>query len=145
MLNAFSLARPAALRTAARRSLGPTLRAPYSRLAHASSKGGITPLIPPRGVSILRLANAFQQQQTRGEASSVSGRPASQTPEQATQNIKEEIGNSATDLARTIAGGNFTRDTVQPGEETFVSHRRANAVMCGAIGANSCGVAFVSS
>lgn len=122
MLNAFNVARPV-LRNAAARSSFPTLRAPYSRFSTLSSAStSIAPLTPPRGVSILRLANAFQQQQKRGVASSVSGRPGSQTPAQAAQNVKEEVGNSAADLARTIAGGNYHRDDVTPEERTFVCY-----------------------
>jgi len=41
---------------------------------------------------------------TRPVASSVSNRPGSQTLPHAAQNIKEETGNSASDLAKTIAG-----------------------------------------
>jgi hypothetical protein len=67
----------------------------------------------------LKLANAFQQQ--RGEASKVSGRPASQTISQATVNVREEVGNSATDWAKVIAGGNFTDDAVKADRRTFVS------------------------
>ncbi|KAH6895003.1 hypothetical protein BKA70DRAFT_1319222 [Coprinopsis sp. MPI-PUGE-AT-0042] len=48
----------------------------------------------------------------RGVASSVSNRPGSQTIEHATQNVKEEIGNSASDLAKAIAGANNTSHTV---------------------------------
>ncbi|KAG6334321.1 hypothetical protein ID866_4766 [Astraeus odoratus] len=52
-------------------------------------------------------------------ASSVSGRPGSQTVEHATQNVKEEVGNSLRDWARTIAGGVFTVDTVKPQTDSF--------------------------
>lgn len=45
-------------------------------------------------------------------ASSVSNRPGSQTLEHAATNIKEELGNSATDLAKGIAGANLTVDSV---------------------------------
>ncbi|KAI6000944.1 hypothetical protein EDC04DRAFT_2871976 [Pisolithus marmoratus] len=47
----------------------------------------------------------------RFAASSVSGRPGSQSVEHATQNVKEELGNSLTDWAREIAGGVFTLDS----------------------------------
>jgi hypothetical protein len=56
----------------------------------------------------------------RGVASSVSGRPGSQTVAHAATNVKEELGNSAGDVARTIAGGNMTSDAVAPTEHTFV-------------------------
>lgn len=56
----------------------------------------------------------------RGAASSVSGRPGSQTLEHAAENIREELGNSTADLAKTIAGGNYYSDSVQPKNNTFV-------------------------
>jgi hypothetical protein len=59
---------------------------------------------------------------TRTVASSVSGRPASQTIEQAAINVKEEIGNSTSDLAKRIAGANMTQDAVAPNNTTFVRH-----------------------
>ncbi|KAF7986626.1 hypothetical protein HWV62_26432 [Athelia sp. TMB] len=42
----------------------------------------------------------------RGVASSVSGRPGSQSVAHAALNVQEEVGNSSADLAKTIAGGN---------------------------------------
>ena len=58
----------------------------------------------------------------RPVASSVSGRPASQTLEHAATNVKEELGNSASDLAKVIAGANVTQDAIAPsGEASFVS------------------------
>lgn len=51
---------------------------------------------------------------TRGAASSLSGKPGSQTFRQAAQNIKEEVGNSTTDLAKAIAGANWFHDAVEP-------------------------------
>lgn len=56
----------------------------------------------------------------RGAASHVSGRPGSQTAKQAAQNIKEEVGNSTTDLAKAIAGGNVFQDAVASTNQTFV-------------------------
>ena len=59
--------------------------------------------------------------QTRYVASLVSGRPGSQTLEHAATNVKEELGNSASDLAKVIAGANVTQDTiVNSGEDSFV-------------------------
>ncbi|EGN95658.1 hypothetical protein SERLA73DRAFT_186807 [Serpula lacrymans var. lacrymans S7.3] len=52
-------------------------------------------------------------------ASSVSGRPGSQTIGHAKQNVKEEVGNSAADWARSIAGGIFALDSVKPSKESF--------------------------
>ncbi|KAJ2916951.1 hypothetical protein MD484_g3453, partial [Candolleomyces efflorescens] len=50
--------------------------------------------------------------QVRMVASQVSMRPGSQTLEHAATNVKEELGNSASDLAKTIAGANMTSDSV---------------------------------
>jgi len=61
----------------------------------------------------------------RAVATSVSGRPASQTVEHAALNVKEEVGNSAADLAKKIAGGYLTSDAVAPAgkTQTFVSFK----------------------
>lgn len=56
----------------------------------------------------------------RGVASQVSGRPGSQTFDHAATNIKEELGNSSADLAKSIAGGNVFTDAVSPTQQTFV-------------------------
>jgi len=56
----------------------------------------------------------------RSVASSVSGRPGSQTIQHAALNVKEELGNSASDLAKSIAGGNMTQDAVAPTNRTFL-------------------------
>jgi len=63
----------------------------------------------------------------RGAASSVSGRPGSQTMGQAANNIREEVGNSTTDLAKAIAGGNVFRDSVAPTQQTFLNITNAVA------------------
>jgi hypothetical protein len=57
----------------------------------------------------------------RTVASFVTNKPASQSLEHAATNIKEEVGNSAADFARVIAGDNATKDSVIHGEESFVS------------------------
>ena len=58
---------------------------------------------------------------TRFVASSVSGKPGSQTLEHAAENIKEELGNSAADLAKVIAASNVTQNPVDSkGAESFV-------------------------
>ena len=56
----------------------------------------------------------------RTVASSVSIRPGSQTLEHAATNVKEELGNSAADLAKVISGTNVTTDSVSD-TESFVS------------------------
>jgi hypothetical protein len=58
----------------------------------------------------------------REVATSVSGKPASQTLEHAALNVKEEVGNSAADLAKSIAGGYLTQPSPAPAgrSESFV-------------------------
>ncbi|GBE81689.1 hypothetical protein SCP_0400600 [Sparassis crispa] len=63
----------------------------------------------------------------RGAASTVSGRPGSQSVGQAATNIKEELGNSTADLAKVIAGGNVYTDAVQAREHTFLGITNAVA------------------
>ncbi|OCH92086.1 hypothetical protein OBBRIDRAFT_773995 [Obba rivulosa] len=65
----------------------------------------------------------------RGVASSVSGRPGSQSLGQAATNIKEELGNSSSDLAKVIAGGNVFTDAVAPPsqQQTFLGITNAVA------------------
>jgi len=74
----------------------------------------LPPNLAPRAV----LTTTFLP--ARAVASSVSGRPASQTIEHAALNVKEELGNSAFDLAKSIAGGNMTQDAVAPINTTFL-------------------------
>ena len=60
--------------------------------------------------------------QARHVASSVTNRPGSQSFEHAATNVKEELGNSATDLAKAIAGANVTRDSISDSSgNSFVS------------------------
>ncbi|KAI0647573.1 hypothetical protein C8Q79DRAFT_960215 [Trametes meyenii] len=63
----------------------------------------------------------------RGAASSVSGRPGSQTAAHAAQNIREEVGQSAADLAKSIAGGNVYQDGIEPTQQTFLGVTNAVA------------------
>lgn len=51
-------------------------------------------------------------------ASSVGSRPASQNLKHAALNIREEVGNSAADAARSIAGGNMATDYVPPEKQS---------------------------
>ncbi|KIJ68598.1 hypothetical protein HYDPIDRAFT_24858 [Hydnomerulius pinastri MD-312] len=60
------------------------------------------------------------QVHARFAASSVSGRPGSQTIKHARQNVKEEVGNSLTDWARSIAGGVFNVDSMKPAKDSFL-------------------------
>ncbi|KAI0053965.1 hypothetical protein FA95DRAFT_1600478 [Auriscalpium vulgare] len=80
-------------------------RAPYSRL--------VSPLRPQS-----RILHALQH--NRGVASSVSGRPGSQTVGQAALNVREELGNSSTDWAKSIAAGNMPIDAIPDKRETFL-------------------------
>ncbi|PFH51685.1 hypothetical protein AMATHDRAFT_141874 [Amanita thiersii Skay4041] len=64
-----------------------------------------------RPTAPLRIVGPFL---SRGVASSVSRKPGSQDLEHAATNIKEEVGNSAADLAKAIAGSNMTKDSVDP-------------------------------
>jgi len=101
------------------RNISPLLRttafrpsAPHARLAPLAS-------LRPYPSQIVRITSGFQQH--RAVASHVAGRPGSQTISQAAVNVREEVGNSTTDWAKVIAGGNFTADAVKPDRETFVS------------------------
>lgn len=78
---------------------------------------------PLRRVTLLNFSSNYK---FRPVATSVSGRPASQTLEHAAINVKEEVGNSAADLAKRIAGGYLTSDVVAPAgrTESFVRHPR---------------------
>ena len=57
----------------------------------------------------------------RSVASSVSNKPASQSLPHAITNAKEEAGNSASDLAKTIAGNITSAETALSKSDTFVS------------------------
>ncbi|KIJ16964.1 hypothetical protein PAXINDRAFT_162554 [Paxillus involutus ATCC 200175] len=72
----------------------------------------------PRSTARLVAIN-LPQVYVRFAASSVSGRPGSQTLDHAKLNVKEEVGNSLTDWARSIAGGVFTVDSVKPVKDSF--------------------------
>ena len=102
-----------------RKCFSPQLRAtafrpsaPHARLAPLAS-------LRPYPSHIVRITSGFQHH--RPVASHVAGRPGSQTISQAAVNVREEVGNSTTDWAKVIAGGNFTADAVKPDRETFVS------------------------
>ncbi|KAM5532947.1 hypothetical protein V8D89_013413 [Ganoderma adspersum] len=82
-----------------------------------------------QSTSIPRLSPRLLTNQlpVRGAASSVSGRPGSQTLEHAAENIREEVGHSAADLAKSIAGGNVYTDNVEPAQQTFLGITNAVA------------------
>lgn len=73
--------------------------------------------------TLRHLAVAHPRIAIRTAASTVSHKPGSQTFPQAAQNIREETGNSARDLAKTIAGNVPIPESIEPGRETFVSNR----------------------
>ena len=100
-------------------NLRPLLRATVLR--PSVPRAHLTPLVPlrPYPSHIVKITNGFQQH--RAVASQVSGRPGSQTISQAAVNVREEVGNSTTDWAKVIAGGNSSGDSVKPDRETFVS------------------------
>ncbi|KAH0827192.1 hypothetical protein J3R83DRAFT_4885 [Lanmaoa asiatica] len=83
-------------------ALAPALRSSRLRFQHPSHRPSL-PLL-----------------HARFAASSVSGRPGSQTIKHARLNVKEEVGNSLTDWARSIAGGVFTVDSVKPTKDSFI-------------------------
>jgi hypothetical protein len=83
----------------------------------------LTPAIRRPQSIILRPRLVFTILHARYVASSVSGRPGSQTLEHAATNVKEELGNSASDLAKVIAGANVTEDTIADSSQaSFVSN-----------------------
>lgn len=80
-----------------------------------------TPLARPAGLCLPKFAllaaakpvpAGMQWQARRTVASQVSNRPGSQSLEHAATNIKEEMGNSASDLAKTIAAANNPTDSI---------------------------------
>ncbi|KAH8099568.1 hypothetical protein BXZ70DRAFT_942344 [Cristinia sonorae] len=78
-----------------------------SRPLSTSSRLSI-PFLSSKPTPVPRFTPLRSQLIVRGVASQVSGRPGSQTFEHATTNIKEEVGNSTADLAKSIAGGMCT-------------------------------------
>jgi len=64
------------------------------------------------------LAAASMLPLRRPVATSVGSRPASQNLKHAALNIREEVGNSAADAARSIAGGNMATDYVPPDKQS---------------------------
>ncbi|KAI0807929.1 hypothetical protein C8Q74DRAFT_1230093 [Fomes fomentarius] len=85
----------------------------------------IEPLLTPSLARTPTLLN--KQLLARGAASSVSGRPGSQTVGHAARNIREEVGQSAADLAKSIAGGNVFVDNVESTQQTFLGITNAVA------------------
>ncbi|EJF66309.1 hypothetical protein DICSQDRAFT_98350 [Dichomitus squalens LYAD-421 SS1] len=91
------------------------------------STSSVSPLLKPTTNSRLSPHLLRNQLIVRGAASSVSGRPGSQTLGHAAENIREEVGQSAADLAKSIAGGNVFADNVEPTQQTFLGITNAVA------------------
>ncbi len=95
----------------------PLLRSSFSRLPHA-----LRHVQPIRLHSKLNPASPASHLHIRSVASLVSGRPGSQTLDHAATNVKEELGNSAADLAKVIAGANVSQDAISnSSSDSFVS------------------------
>ncbi|KAH9950196.1 hypothetical protein B0H21DRAFT_687075 [Amylocystis lapponica] len=114
--------------TTALRRVPLVLRRPISTpRSFSTSKPAHSLLARPCGAPGPTSALLHKQLLVRGAASQVSGRPGSQTIGQAATNIKEEVGNSTTDLAKAIAGGNVFQDAVAPTQQTFLGITNAVA------------------
>lgn len=87
------------------------------------------PLLGKQNNSLSVRYNQATRIVVRSVASQVSGRPGSQTIGHAATNIKEEVGNSTADLAKTIAGGNYFADSVEAKSQTFVRLNPAAIVL----------------
>ncbi|PCH36513.1 hypothetical protein WOLCODRAFT_140496 [Wolfiporia cocos MD-104 SS10] len=126
MLHHTPMLRLARVQTAFSRPLS-TLHARSTRSTHRA----LPLLIMPRRTNTpMSLAPLLHNQLiVRGAASSVSNKPGSQTFRQAAQNIREEVGHSAGDLAKAIAGANWFQDAVaaNPKRDTFLGITNAVA------------------
>ena len=98
----------------------PSLRRAPMAFRRPLSSSSISPLLKPISITRVSPLSLRNQLIIRGAASSVSGRPGSQTLGHAAENIREEVGQSAADLAKSIAGGNVFVDNVEPTQQTFV-------------------------
>ncbi|TCD63532.1 hypothetical protein EIP91_005302 [Steccherinum ochraceum] len=82
--------------------------------AFSTSPKLFNPLLSSKASFVPRFSPIRAQILARGAASQVSGRPGSQSLDHAATNIREEVGNSASDLAKSIAGANVYGDAVAP-------------------------------
>ena len=108
----------------------PLLRTSVCRNPHIIARAGVPVLrgsMPSARPQIL--GTSFLQK--RLAASSVTNKPGSQTLEHATINVKEELGGTASDVAKIIAGANVTTDSVSDtrGTESFVSVHSFNQLI----------------
>ncbi|KXN91416.1 hypothetical protein AN958_00678 [Leucoagaricus sp. SymC.cos] len=109
----------------------PLLRTSAYRYPRVAAQAGIPafrrpmPIVRPQVLTHSLL-------QKRMVASSVTNRPASQTLEHAATNVREELGGTASDVAKIIAGANVTTDSVSDAKapETFlgITYKNLNAV-----------------
>ncbi len=93
----------------------PILRSSAIRPAVFISKNRPLPISRPTSVGLTSTII-----HARYVASQVSNRPGSQSIEHAATNVKEEIGNSAADLAKVIAGANVTAGIADSSADSFV-------------------------
>lgn len=93
-----------------------TMNTLFSSITRSAILRRGAPLNLSRCPRLLRTPLPFAMQRM-GVASNVSIKPGSQTAAHASLNVKEEIGNSATDLAKAIAGGNH----YEQADSNFVS------------------------
>ncbi|THH28397.1 hypothetical protein EUX98_g5795 [Antrodiella citrinella] len=94
----------------------------------SSASSLANPLLSAKPNPVSRLSPLRAQLLFRGAASQVSGRPGSQSFDHAATNIKEEVGNSTADFAKSIAGGNVYDDAVTPTtKDTFLGITNAVA------------------
>ncbi|CAL1705664.1 unnamed protein product [Somion occarium] len=104
----------------------------YIRRPLSTSTRLLNPLLSSKAAASKTFANTSPfhgQLFVRAVASQVSGRPGSQTFEHAATNIREELGSSSADLAKSIAGGNVFQDAVatDPTRQTFLGITNAVA------------------
>ena len=100
----------------------PLLRTSVYRNPRIIARAGIPALRRPMPIVCPQIPGTSLLQK-RLAASSVTNRPGSQTLEHATINVKEELGGTASDVAKIISGANVNTDSVSDGKgtESFVS------------------------
>lgn len=100
----------------------PLLRTSVYRNPRIIARAGIPALRRPMPIVWPQIPGTSLLQK-RLAASSVTNRPGSQTLEHATINVKEELGGTASDVAKIISGANVNTDSVSDGKgtESFVS------------------------
>ncbi len=102
-------------------SLDPTIMNTFCRPLLRSYIPKLTPALRRRQPILSRDQFRPSALRARHVASLVSGRAGSQTLDHEATNVKEQLANSASDLAKVIAGANVTQDAVVNSGESFVS------------------------